>query len=279
MDVRPSPIAGIWYQNNPSLLVGDLDRYLAQAQVRPPDGKVWGIVTPHAGYHYSGLVAAHAFKCLDGLQPELVAIVSPLHHFHYAPLLTTAHEAYETPLGLVEVDVQAIDQLHHALRQNLGYGLRQVYRDGEHALEIELPFLQHILGKFRLLPVMIRDQGAPVVKILGKALAEVLQGRQALLVASSDLSHFYTQQRAEELDSALLRRLAAFDPQGVMDAEIEGVGFACGRGAIAAVLWAAERLGANRVSILRHATSGDISGNFASVVGYGSGVIWQQRGG
>jgi AmmeMemoRadiSam system protein B len=102
-----------------------------------------------------------------------------------------------------------------------------------------------------------------------------LQGRQVLFVASSDLSHFYPQNTASRLDSELLRRLELFDPMGVMDAEEEGVGFACGRGAIAAVLWASRQLGANRVSILHHATSGDISGDYEAVVGYGAAVIWE----
>lgn len=275
MNVRPSPIAGSWYPGHSKSLTRDLDKYLDQAEVQPPSGKLWGVVAPHAGYYYSGPVAAHAFKCLRGLQPDLVAVVSPLHSGHRAPLLTTAYEAYETPLGLIEVDTPAVNQLDRALQAHLGYGLTPLRQDREHSLEIELPFLQHTLGQFRLLPVMIRDQRASVAKALGQALAEILQGRQALLVASSDLSHFYPHSAACELDGEVLRRLEAFDPEGVMDVEEEGVGFACGRGAIAAVLWASRQLGADQVSILRHATSGDVSGDYESVVGYGAAVIWQ----
>ena len=275
MNIRPSPIAGSWYPGRPETLRRDLNQYLAQAQARAPQGKVWGVVAPHAGYRYSGPVAAYAFKCLQGLQPDLVAVISPLHYGHPAPLLTTAHEAYETPLGLVEVDAGAVAELNRALQKRLGAGLTPVPRDQEHSLEIELPFLQHILGQFRLLPVMIRDQRLPVAQARGQALAEILSDRPALLVASSDLSHFYPQEQACVLDKELLRRLETFDPQGVMEAEAEGVGFACGRGAAAAVLWAAKQLGADRVNVLRHATSGDVSGDFSSVVGYGAAVIWQ----
>jgi AmmeMemoRadiSam system protein B len=276
MDIRPSPIAGTWYPGHPEILTRDLNQYLEQAQVQTPSGKLWGVVAPHAGYRYSGPVAAYAFKCLRGLQPDLVAVVSPLHSGHPAPLLTTAHEAYETPLGTVEVDAPAVSELTHALQERLGYGLTRVHRDSEHSLEIELPFLQHILGEFRLLPVMVRDQRALVAKALGQALAETLQERQALLVASSDLSHFYPQQTASELDTEVLRRLEAFDPQGVMDVEEERAGFACGRVAIATVLWASKQLGANRVSILHYATSGDVTSDFGSVVGYGAAAIWQE---
>ena len=276
MNVRPSPIAGRWYPSEPEALTWELNQYLDRARVKPPGGKIWGIVVPHAGYYYSGPVAAYAFKCLYGLQPEVVAVISPFHHGHHAPLLTTAYGAYQTPLGLLEVDTQAVNELDRALRERFEAGLTTLHNDMEHSLEIELPFLQHVLGQFRLLPVMIPDQRPVVAKALGQALAATLQGKSALLVASSDLAHFYPQKTACRLDAELLRRLEAFDPQGVMNAEIEGVGFACGRAAIAAVLWAARQLGADRVRVLHHATSGDVTGDFDSVVGYGAALIWQE---
>jgi AmmeMemoRadiSam system protein B len=130
-------------------------------------------------------------------------------------------------------------------------------------------------GSFKLIPVMMRDQSRAVSQALGHALAAVLRGRAALLVASSDLSHFYPQRLAEALDSYLLERVDAYDPEGVLAAEEEGRGFACGKGAIAAVLWAARELGAEHVRVLKHATSGDVSGDYTQVVGYGAAVIWK----
>ena len=239
-----------------------------------PPGKIWGIVVPHAGYRYSGQVAAHAFACLKGLQPELVVIISPLHQMYHASLLTTSHDAYETPLGVVEVDQAVVAQVDKVLRKS-GVGLTAVSHDHEHALEIELPFLQQVLGSFKLLPIMIRNQTPTIVQALAQALAKTLVGKNAILIASSDLSHFYPQPLAAEFDGEILRRLAAFDPQGILAAEEEHAGFACGRGAIAAVLWASKALGANRVNILNYATSGDATGKYDSVVGYGAAVIWQ----
>ena len=164
--------------------------------------------------------------------------------------------------------------LDTGLQAALGFGLSAVRNDPEHSLEIELPFLQRVLSeKFHLLPVMVRDQTLPLVRILGKALAETLKGRKALLVASTDLSHFYTQSLAKKLDAEVLRRVEAFDPEGVLLAEEEGVGFACGRAALSAVLFAARELGANSIKVLRHATSGDVTGDFRQVVGYGAAVI------
>lgn len=276
MNTRPSPIAGTWYPGSPRQLTRQLSEYLAAADAQPPPGRLVGLVVPHAGYRYSGSVAAYGFKVLSDLRPELVAVISPMHNSHRAPLFTSGHDAYQTPLGPLTVAAEVVADLDRSLRHRLGFGLTPVYNDSEHAIEIELPFLQHILGPFQLLPVMMAAQQADVAQALGAALADVLRDRQALLVASSDLSHFYPHDRACQLDAEIIRRLEAFDPQGILDANQQGSGFACGRGAIAAVLWAARQLGTNRVTVLHHATSGDVSGDLRSVVGYLSAAIWQQ---
>lgn len=274
VDVRPSPIAGRWYPANPEELARSVDSYIADAKLPELQGEVIGIMTPHAGHVYSGPVAGYAFAAVKGMSPEVVAVISPMHHGHNAPLLTTGHEAYGTPLGEVEVDRSFLDKLDRRLNGQLGFGLTGIRRDPEHSLEIELPFLQRALAApFKLIPIMVRNQDASVTRPLGEALASLLSGKRSLLVASTDLSHFYPQEMAQILDSELLRRVANFDPQGMLDAEAEGVGFACGKGALAAVLWAARELGATKVQVLHHATSGNVSGDFDGVVGYGAAVI------
>jgi hypothetical protein len=278
VDIRPSPIAGQWYTGDSTRLAESIDRYLREARLPELTGEVVGVMAPHAGHRYSGAVAGYAFATLRGLQPEVVAVVSPMHYPYPPALLTTAHSAYETPLGVIPVDLEALNALDDRLEQTLGYRLSAVRRDPEHSLEIELPFLQRTLAsEFRLLPVMVRDQSAHVAQCLGEALSHVLQGRRALLVASTDLSHFYPQEVATELDAEVLRCVAAFDPRGVLAAEEEGKGFACGRGALAAVLWAAKEMGADTVKILQHATSGDVTGDFSQVVGYGAAVILRSQ--
>jgi MEMO1 family protein len=273
LDVRPSPIAGQWYPADPNRLASSVDHFIEEARLPAIEGQVVAVMTPHAGHRYSGPVAGYAFAALRGLQPELVAVVSPMHYLAAPPLLTTAHAAYETPLGVIPVDQEALRTLEQALGP-AGLGLTPVRHDPEHSLEIELPFLQRALeAEFRLLPIMVRDPSPRVAQALGQALAKVLGGHRSVLVASTDLSHFYPQPIAEEFDAELLRRVAAFDPQGVLQAEEEGKGFACGRGALAAVLWAAKELGANHVQILHYATSGDVTGDYTQVVGYGSAVV------
>lgn len=283
MDVRPSPIAGLWYPGEAAALRDEVEAYLAAARpvpsIRPQ--QVIGLLAPHAGHRYSGAVAAHAFRAVQGAAFDSVAIVCPSHYHADGPLLTSAHAAYATPLGLVPVDRDLVGRLRVELSLLLGDprepALVELRCDREHALEIELPFLQRALAPgFQLLPLMLRDQGEFAAKALGQALARVLAGRNALLVASSDLSHFYPQPLAEELDGEMLRQVSTGDPVGVLAAQSAGRGQACGVGVIAAVLWAARALGATAVQVVRHATSGDVSGDYEQVVGYGAAVIYKR---
>lgn len=272
--VRPSPIAGTWYEGDAGRLARQVDAYLDQAQVPTLEGEVIALIVPHAGHIYSGAVAGHAFAVVRGRRFDWVAVVSPMHHPYSASLLTTAHRAYATPLGQVEVAHDLVEQVSSHLKASLGYGLTPVAYDREHSLEIELPFLQRALqGEFRLLPVMVRAETTTVARALGEALAETLRDANALLVASTDLSHFYPQEEALRYDTEMLRRIESFDPEAVFRAELEGQGFACGLGALMAVLWAGRALGGTTVKVLRHATSGDVTGDYSSVVGYGAAVI------
>jgi MEMO1 family protein len=271
--VRPSPIAGAWYEGNPKALARAVDQYLDQAELPEVPGEVIAVIAPHAGHIYSGPVAGYAFATVRGHSYDLVAILSPMHQPYYENLLTSAHAAYGTPLGEVPVDQDIVASLDARLRPLLGEGLTPVANDREHSLEIELPFLQRALaGEFKLLPVMVRAQSAHISELLGKALGEELKGKKALVVASTDLSHFYTQKQALAFDSEMLRRIESFSPDEVFCAEKEERGFACGLGALTAVLWAAKALGADTVKVLRHATSGDVTGDYSSVVGYGAAV-------
>jgi len=272
--VRPSPIAGTWYEGNPKALARMVDQYLDQAELPELSGKVIAVIAPHAGHVYSGPVAGYAFASVRGTTPDIVAVLSPMHQPYYETLLTTAHSAYETPLGRVPVDPDIVAILDSRLRTSLGYGLTPVAYDHEHSLEIELPFLQRALGAgFKLLPVMVRTQSAQVSQQLGADLAETLRGKKALIVASTDLSHFYSQDEAVAFDTEMLHRIESFSPEEVFSAEKDKRGFACGLGALTAVLWAAKAMGASTVKVLRHATSGDVTGDYSSVVGYGAAVI------
>jgi len=278
-DLRPSPIAGQWYAGNAKRLSESVNEYINAADIPEISGEIIAIIAPHAGHFYSGPVAGYAFAAVKDMSPDLVAVISPMHQPYLEPLLTSGHDAYQTPLGTIPIDKNAVQELDSLLIENLGFGLKPVRKDREHSLEIELPFLQQsLVGEFSLLPVMVRDQSARVTKTLGLSLSQVIKSRKALLVASTDLSHFHSQKVANKYDREMLRRIENFDPKAVLEAEDEKVGFACGRGAVAAVLWAAMDLGGDSVTILNYATSGDVSQDYQQVVGYGAVVITKSKG-
>jgi AmmeMemoRadiSam system protein B len=207
---------------------------------------------------------------LRGLTPDLVVILSPFHSFAPYQLITTSHQAYATPLGNIEVDKQVMQEL----QENLDIPISPIPTDKEHSLEIELPFLQRVLtNEFKLLPIMVRSPEEIVAKKLGKALARILKKKNFIIVASTDLSHFYDQQTAHIFDHEMLRCFESFNPFSIFEAEQTGKGYACGHAAVAAALWATQKLGADKVQILNYATSGDITKDYSSVVGYGAAAI------
>jgi len=273
-DIRPSPIAGMWYTADPKRLAQEVDDYISTAHLPALEGEVIGVVAPHAGHRYSGSTAGYAFHTVKGCSFDVIAVISPMHGYHPAGLLTSAHRFYSTPLGNIPVAADLVDALARLLLDRTGVELTSIANDGEHSLEIELPFLQRALtGSFDLLPIMVRTQAPAVLEALGKALAEVLKPRKALLVASTDLSHFYPEMVARRLDSGMLEAIGSFDPGAVLEAEASGKGYACGAPAVAAVMWAARELGADKVKVLHHSTSGDETGDRSQVVGYGAAVI------
>ncbi len=277
-DLRPSPIAGQWYSDDPIELARQVDGYIESAQLPPLTGEIVAIIAPHAGHLYSGPVAGYAFKAIAGLQYDLVAVIAPMHRYHPAALLTSPHSGYRTPLGVVPIAQEEVEELDSSLQARLGRGLTAVARDSEHSLEIELPFLQRALkGDFALLPVMVRDQNPDTMQDLGLALANTLRGKPALLVASTDLSHFYPRRMAEALDAETLRQIEVFSPEGLYRAAEADRASACGLGPVAAVLWASQELGADSVRVLQHATSGDVTGDYSSVVGYGAAVVLKPK--
>lgn len=272
-EVRPSPIAGSWYPGDATTLAKTVDQFLHDAALEPMSGEVIGLIAPHAGHIYSGATAGYSFKAVQGKSFDRVAVLSPLHQYHFAPLLTTAHSYYETPLGRIKVDRESLNNVEGLLKQD-GLEITPIAFDKEHSLEIELPFLQRALkGNFELLPIMVRSQDPAQLKLLANALAEILKGTSVLLVASTDLSHFYTLKEAGQLDGEMLRQIGLFSPDGVLHAEESGEGAACGASAVAAVLWAAKGCGGTDVQVLHHSTSADATGDTSSVVGYGAAAI------
>ncbi len=283
LDVRPSPIAGMWYPGTESHLRAELASYFAAyppqdlAEADVEDDGLIALVVPHAGYRYSGATAAAAFQALRGKNYQKVIIVSPSHRAYTNPLIISGHDVYETPLGLVPVDHQSLNRLSILLQEDK-LSLQTVRFDQEHALEIELPFLQYTLkGDFQILPVMMLDQREKTARALAKALFALIQGfelsEKVLLLASTDLSHFHHQRVASELDGAFIKALQSGDARQLYLASESGKTEACGLGPTATILELSKMLGANTVIITDYRDSSYASGDKSSVVGYVSAII------
>ena len=272
---RPSPIAGTWYTSDKQILAAEMDTFLDEAKISVDEiqGEVVGLISPHAGHRYSGRTAGYAYRTVKGQERDLVVILSPFHQYSPGELITTAFHAYETPLGNVEVDVDLLSKLAEKLK-NKGILIHQISNDPEHALEIQLPFLQRALkGNFKLLPLMVRTRDPIILQTIASEVFEAIKDKSFLLVASTDLSHFFPLNIAEKMDAEMLKVIKDMDPEGVLFAEQDGIAAACGASSVAAVLWMALKAGAGKTYILNYSTSADATGDRTSVVGYGAAAI------
>ncbi len=269
--VRKSILAGTWYPGNPDVLRRDVENFLAKASVKP-EGQIVGLIAPHAGYVYSGGVAAHAYKLIRGEVFDSVIVVAPSHRAHFRGASVYDRGAYETPLGLVPVDEDLAREIM-ARSDNISYipgGHAQ-----EHSIEIQLPFLQVSLGSFKFVPIVMGDQGRRSCEELAGAIVESVGRKRVLLVGSSDLSHFHDYDRAKKMDSRVLKHLEAMDVDGLFRDLEDGSSEACGGGPMAVVMMAAGKLGADRARLLKYANSGDVTGDRSGVVGYAAAVFFR----
>jgi MEMO1 family protein len=261
--IRPSAIAGKWYPGNAQGLRHSVEGYLDACEVVPLPGPVLALVSPHAGYAYSGATAAHAYAQVRGADFRQVILLGPLHRLipgsRLGPFMTPLEDAYRTPLGDVPLDRTFITELGKRVN------LTAVHGDEEHSLEIELPFLQVALGSFTVVPIMlgehISEPGAPArLEALAAALAELCD-EHTLLVASTDLSHMDNYADVVRTDRRLVDLVGAFDVDGLARALAAGDVQACGATGLVTVLKAAQRSGARGAQVLSYASSGDVTGN------------------
>lgn len=267
--VRQPAVAGQFYPADGRELARAVDGYLAKAKIEPV-GEVVALVSPHAGYMYSGGVAAHAFATLKNRKIDRVVVISPSHLDAFPFAAVFDGKAYATPLGQVPVDQAFVAKLAgiDRLVQASGRGHTTGGGRGEHALEVQLPFLQRVLGEFKLVPVVMGDQSYVTSRALGVALAKHIQGSGTVIVASSDFSHYHPYQEAVSLDKKTLKAIEEWDYLSMSRNFQENVWEACGGGPIIAAMIAAERLGAKQAKVLKYANSGDVVGDRSRVVGY-----------
>ncbi len=278
---RPA-VAGAFYPADAEALSAMLDDLLAHAAPRPVDGAVLAAVAPHAGYPYSGHVAACTFAALRGRDYSRVVVIAPSHYaaFHFSSVYDG--DAYATPLGVIRVDKKfalELTKLSGAIQLS-GKGHDSTAAGGEHAIEVELPWLQKVLGRFELVPIIMGDQSYESSRALGVALANLISRSKddetpghTLILASSDLSHYHTYTEAEAMDHNTLRALEAWDYFSMARNFDARVWEACGGAPVVAAMIAAERMGANQAVALDYANSGDTSGDRSHVVGYSADLF------
>jgi len=270
-DVRPSILAGTWYPGNPADLTRTIQVYLSRVQMSGLDGKLKALIVPHAGYVYSGQVAAHAYRLLQKRQFRRVILIGPSHRLRFAGVSVNLQSGYETPLGIVPVDLKLAEKI---LNQGPNTRWLREAHSSEHSLEIQLPFLQTVLKSFKIVPIIMGRQDPDTCSNLSKTIVKVLaDAEDTLLIASTDLSHFHSYNQAKALDQIFIDHLKMFDPQGLSKDLLLGKCEACGGGPVISVLRAARDLGADQTSILNYANSGDVTGNRRRVVGYLSAAV------
>ena len=272
-DIRPAAVAGSWYPGSADRLAREVDDYVGRAQVEERDMPI-AIVAPHAGLKYSGPVAAFAYRAVQHGHFDAAVLIGPSHFIGFTGVSIWPRGAWQTPLGAVPV----AEDLAREIAAVSGEVIEHPLAHGrEHSLEMQLPFLVHLLPGVPIVPMVMGYQDRETAFALGNALASAIANRSAgrvLLVASSDLSHYEDAPTAQTMDAVVLRVVERLDPEGLMQALEREPRHACGGGPIVAVLHAAKRLGATRARVLKYGDSGDVSGDKSSVVGYMAAAIW-----
>jgi AmmeMemoRadiSam system protein B/AmmeMemoRadiSam system protein A len=276
-EIREPAVAGSWYPGQPDILSKDVKGYLENAKKVEVGGKIVALISPHAGYPYSGQVAAHAYKQIEGKVYDSVVVIAPSHYALFKGISLYDRGGFRTPLGVIPINVE-LSQKIMAKRKEIQF-IPEAHAQ-EHSLEIQLPFLQVVLKTFKLIPIVMEPYwGWETCQSLATAISETVRGGNVLLVASSDLSHFHSYDKAVELDKIVLNHIEHFDPEGLNRDLKQGRCEACGGGPIISIMLAAKALGANKGKVLKYLNSGDVTGDRSRVVGYAAGVFYKTAGG
>lgn len=273
MPIRPAAVAGSWYPGTGPALSREVDHYI-DAAADGPFGRVQAIVVPHAGIMFSGPIGAFAYRNValneDRSDYDVAVLVGPSHFVGFEGVSVYPEGAFETPLGLASIDAATAAAISKA---DVVHALPAAHVR-EHSLEMQLPFLRRLLPDIPIVPLLMGHQDRPTIDHLATAIADGVAGKHALLVASTDLSHYFDARTAEKLDKQVCDCVAAFDDEKLMSLfegypnGERGRHVGCGIGPALAVMKAARSLGAVQGRLLKYGHSGEISGDNSGVVGY-----------
>jgi AmmeMemoRadiSam system protein B/AmmeMemoRadiSam system protein A len=285
-DIRKPVVAGRFYPEDVEVLADQVDGFLSQVPEEPLAGRLIALVAPHAGYVFSGQVAAYAYKQLEEKVFDTVILIGSSHRANFAGASIYDRGGYQTPLGTVPVNGEMAKRL-----MSLNDEFRHVPQahTAEHSLEVQLPFLQRVLDDFRILPIVFGPRSSlQELESMAGAIAQVVgEGQKVLLVASTDMSHYPPYEEACRVDQATLSVMESFDPQSMAENEAHWIKenvpelhcTLCGLNAVMVTMMAAKALGADGVKILKYANSGDVPmGDRGGVVGYCAAAFYQEDG-
>jgi AmmeMemoRadiSam system protein B len=243
-------------------------KYGPGSNPKTSNDKIFGIICPHAGYVYSGPTACHSYKSIASQNPELVIIIGPNHFGVGKDAATMIDAQWQTPLGMVQVDSDSAKKV--AEISNF-IEIDEYSHSQDHSLEVQVPMLQEILSNdFQILPIILRSQNMETAIDVGNAVSKIAEVKYAIIVASSDFTHYEENSFAHQQDKALIEPILEMDLEKFYQVLYERRVTSCGYGAMASTMIACKNLGATKGELLSYTTSGDVSGDTESVVGYGA---------
>ena len=273
--IKEADLAGDWYPADPLQLNTMLNAFLKSANPKQIDGNIIAIISPHAGYAYSGSIAAYGFKLLEDRPIDTAIVIGFSHRQYFDGISVYKEGVFRTALGDIKVNSQITAEI---LSKNAKIVFKPELFYDENSLEMQLPFLQKVLKDFTVVPIIMGEQSYENCKILSDALTDVLKNKDKfVIIASTDLCHFLTYEQNKKVDLAAIELIKKMDAKNLLDENIiQGGRLMCGTGPVAATIMAAKALGADRTEILKYANSGDTTRELNRVVGYVSAVIYKE---
>ena len=268
--IRKPVCAGSWYDNRPEALSRQLDRYLLQADTNAPTDGIVGLIAPHAGYVYSGRIAAHAYRLVHGKSYNTVVIIGTSHRYGFRGCSIYPKGGYETPFGIAEIDEALASEISKAS----GFKFIPKAHADEHSVEMQVPFVQKVLPEAKIVPIVMGAPSKKTVSSLAEAFTKSLRNKNALIVASTDLSHFFSKGKANTVDRETIALIESMDTDAIIKKMERRENIMCGGGPVAAVLLYAKKVGDARVRALMYADSSQAGGDESSVVGYMAAAVY-----
>lgn len=274
-EIRPPAVAGAFYTSDAKTLSEQIKDFLSNVPAKTLSGKIVALISPHAGYMYSGQVAAYGYKLLEGKKFDTVVVIAPSHRAYFRGASVYNKGAYQIPLGLIPVNTGLAQ---HLIEQDDLISYVAQAHTQEHSLEVQLPFLKIVLGDFKLLPIVIGSYDLATCESISETIYQVVKDKNVLIVASSDLSHFHPYDKAVEMDTIVINHVKNFDAKDLFKDTSSKKCEACGSGPMITTMLLAKKLGANKSEHLFYANSGDVTGDKSGVVGYMSAVLYSNPG-